>query len=125
MRKLIVGFLAILMIAACESGPEGPGDLAGTVRSTGTALGAVVVEVVGAGIEDFQGAGGTKAFWARQENPNAYRVVIVGDGTSDLTFSVAVRDRGARVPRAQVVSAVDTENRLLPVTGDFRVRISR
>jgi len=125
MRTLIGGILALFLLAGCDSGPDGPGDLSGTVQSSGSPLGAVVIEVVGAGIEGFQGTGDTKVFWARQEDPNIYRVVVVGDGSGDLRFSVSVRDRGARVPRALVASAVDAENGILPVANDLRVRISR
>jgi len=125
MRTLIGGILALFLLAGCDSGPDGPGDLSGTVQSSGSPLGAVVIEVVGAGIEGFQGTGDTKVFWARQEDPNIYRVVVVGDGSGDLRFSVSVRDRGARVPRALVASAVDAENGILPVANDLRVRMSR
>jgi hypothetical protein len=86
----------------------------------------VVFEVVGAGIEGFSGAGGTKVFWARQENPNVYRVIVLGESGGDLKFSVAVQDRGGRMPRATVVSAVDLNNRpLLPITEAYEVKFTR
>jgi hypothetical protein len=125
MKKLIACLLTVSALVACDSGPEGPGDITATVRSSGPTLGAAVVEVVGTGIEGFSGAGGTQVFWAQQESPMAFRVVVVGDGSGDLTFNVTVRDRGARVPRTLIVSAVDTDNVTLPVTDDYRVGFSR
>jgi hypothetical protein len=88
-------------------------------------VGGVVFEVVGAGIETFTGSGGTRVFWARQPDPTIFRVILVGEGGGDLSFTATVQDRSKGLPRATVVSAVDLENRPLPVTNDFKVKFSR
>jgi hypothetical protein len=125
MRRLLVVAALALSVGACDSGPDGPGDLAGQVQSPAPSLGGAVFEVVGSGIEGFSGAGGTRVFWARQDNPVAYRVIVLGDGGGELAFTATVKERGGRLPRSTVVSAVDTENRPLPVTKDFKVKFSR
>ena len=124
MRRL-AGFLilAVLMVG-CDSGPQGPGDFSASVRSPGPSVGGVVLDVVGPSIEGFSGAGGSKVLWARQENTNAYRVIVIGEGGGELMFTISVMDRGDGKPKGTVVSAVDLDNRPLPVTKDYKVRIS-
>ena len=125
MRRFI-GFVVLAVLAVgCDTGPDGPGDLSGSVRSSGLPLGGAVFEVIGGGIQGFSGAGGTKVFWARQEDPVVFRVVVVGGGSGDLTFSVSVQDRGGRFPRATLVSLVDVNNVPLPVTGEYDVTFAR
>lgn len=118
---LILAFLT----AACDTGPDGPGDLSGSIRAPQSSLGGVVFEMVGQGIEDFSGEEGTKVYWARQDDPIVYRVIVIGETGGDLQFRVSVADRGNRLPRALVVSAVDLENRPVPVTSDFEVKLRR
>ncbi|MGD2120092.1 MAG: hypothetical protein PVJ76_00035 [Gemmatimonadota bacterium] len=124
MRRLLVCAILGLLAAGCDSGPEGPGDFTGTLQSGGVAVGGVVLEVVGSGVEDFTGAGGTRVFWASQSDPKVHRVIVIGEGSGDLEFQVAVEDRGRGKPRATVLNAVDLENRPLPVTQDFKVRFT-
>jgi len=126
MRRLFGLMVLASLVIGCDSGPDGPGDLTGSVQSPSPSLGGVVFEVVGAGIEGFSGAGGTWVSWARQEDPIVYRVIVLGESGGDLKFSVAVQDRGGRMPRATVVSAVDLNNRpLLPITEGYEVRFTR
>ncbi len=124
MRHLLVGAAFCLVAMGCDSGPDGPGDFTGTLRSDGVALGAVVLEVVGNGVEGFSSAGGTKVFWAVQSDPKIHRVIVIGEGNGNLSFQVSVQDRGRGKPKATVVNAVDLENRPLPVTRDFKVRFT-
>jgi hypothetical protein len=124
MRRLLALMALGALLAGCDSGPDGPGDLTGTVRSRNSSLGGAVFEVVGKGIEGFAGAGGTKVFWARQENPTTYRVIVVGEGSGELTFTVSVQDRGDRKPRATLISVVDQGNNPLPATKDIEVKFA-
>ncbi len=124
--KRLVGVMALaICLGACDTGPDGPGDLTGSVGAGTQDLGGVVFEVVGAGIEGFSGAGGSRVFWAQQENPVVFRVIVVSENGGDMRFSATVTDRGGRMPRATVVSAVDTENRPVPVTEAMEVRFVR
>lgn len=124
MRRLLSLMALATLLAGCDSGPNGPGDLAGSVRSRSSSLGGAVFEVVGKGIESFSGAGGTKVFWSRQGNPNTYRVIVVGEGGGELTFKVSVQDRGDGKPRATLISLVDQGNNPLPVTKDHEVKFA-
>lgn len=119
--------LAVLVAFAwgCDSGPHGPGDVTATLLAPDVAVGGIVVEMVGSGIEGFSGAGGTRVFFAQQDEPIVYRVIVIGEGSGDLSFKVSVRDRGGRFPRATVVGAVDMENLPLSVTQDYQLRFSR
>ena len=125
-RFVAFGLLLLLgLTSACDSGPEGPGDLTGTLQAPDVQVGAVVLEVVGGGIEGFSSAGGNKVFWAQQDDPARYRVVVVGENPGEISFTVSVRNLGGQNPRATVVNAVDLSNRPLPVTGDYRIRFRR
>ena len=121
MKRLLVVAVLSLWVLACDSGPDGPGDFTGTLQTNGAAVGGIVLEVVGSGIEGFSGAGGTKVFSAVQADPKVHRVIVIGEG-GDLTFQISVQDRDRGKPRATVLNAVDLQNRPLPVTQDFKVR---
>jgi hypothetical protein len=118
--KLAVGVMVGL--AACDSGPSGPGVLTGTVTAP-QQLGAVVLEVTGTGIEGFEPQGGDEAYGAQVSAQNGrYRVVVVGTGV--LHFGLKVDDVKAPHPDVQVVLAVDDQN--APLAGaDVKVALSR
>lgn len=111
---LAVGTL--LALAGCGSEPSGPGVIAGIAGATAPAtLGAVVLEVTGSGITGFEAKGGTTVYGARVSAENGrYRVVVVGTG--DLGFGVELDDVKGPKPVIEVVSAVDADNAVLPVT---------
>ena len=123
-RLILIGALAFLAVG-CDSGPSGPGEITGTIRSPGPALGGAVLEIVSSGVEGFSGAGGTRVFSAIQENPVVHRVIVIGDSGGHLTFSVSVQDQGGRLPRASVVSLVDLNNVPIPVTKSHKVEFTR
>jgi len=127
MRRLFGSLTATaaLLAAGCDSGPDGPGNLVGSVQSPSASLGGVVIEVVGPAIEDFSGEGGTRVFWARQEDPGVFRVIAVAEGGGSLNFTASVQERSGKLPRATVISAVDSQNRPLPVTTEYKVRFRR
>ena len=124
MKRSAVGLVLLLLTGGCDSGPDGPGDITGTLQTPGVSVGAAVLEVVGGGVQGFAGAGGTKVFWAQQVDPKNHRVVVVGSGGSDLQFQVSVEDRSKRAPRVTVVNLVDTGNRSVPVSQDYKVKFS-
>ncbi len=125
MKRTFGLMILVLLAVGCDSGPDGPGDLTGSIRSPAPSVGGVVFEVVGGGIVGFSGAGGTKVFWARQENASVFRVIVIGGTGGELNFTVSVQDRGGRMPRATVVSVVDVNNLPLPVTEDYQVKFSK
>lgn len=125
MRRLAILASFAILAVGCDSGPSGPGELDATLLTPGPVIGAAVLEVVGSGIEGFTGAGATRVFWARQDNPVQYRVVVVSEGGGDLKFSVVMKDLAVRTPRYTVVSMVDLENRPLSVTGEYRLRFNQ
>ena len=124
MRRLVTVLVFLLPAWGCDSGPSGPGDLSGEVRSTGTDLGGAVLQVVGKGIDGFSGVGGSRVFWAPMSVDDSYRVVVFTESPGDLQFRVSVQDLEERAPSATVVSLVDGQNLNLPVTGDYQVRFT-
>ena len=87
-----VVFAALLSMAACDSGPEGPGSLIG--RATGDALGAVVLQVEGVGIQGFAGRGTTQVYWSGDPGRvNTHRVILIDPQGGDLGFEIIVEDR--------------------------------
>lgn len=125
MRRLPLFLTVLVFLTACDSGPDGPGDVTGMVRGSGESLGAAVVEVVGGGIESFSGTGGTKVIWAQQENPIVFRVVVIAGDGGELSFNAKVMDRGGRLPRATVVGAVDDQNQPIQLSAPLTVSFSR
>jgi hypothetical protein len=122
-RRIVHGLLvsAAMALAACETGPSGPGVLPGTLSaSPPQTLGAVVLEVTGSHIEGFEGQAGSRAYGAVVSAENKrYRVVVVGTG--QLGFGVKVDDIGGPKPTIEVVSAVDADNAAMSTSG---VRVS-
>jgi hypothetical protein len=122
MRRIAFFMALFLGTAACDSGPSGPGNLTGWIRSAGPELGGVALEVVGPGIDGFSGTGGTQVFWAPRGTADTYRVVVVGSSPGDLQFNVSVQDVGGSKPVATLIHVVDGDNLPRPATGQFRVR---
>jgi len=125
MKRYVVLGMVALGIGGCDSGPSGPGEITATLRSPAEAVGGIVAQVVGSGIEGFSGAGGSKVFFAQQDDPSVYRVIVITEGGGDLSFTVAVRDLGARMPRSTIVGAVDPNNLPLLVTKEYQLKFKR
>lgn len=126
MRSRIAGgavvLLGALVLAGCESGPKGPGTIAGTVTG-GAGLGAVTLEVVGPGIQGFEGLGETRAYGAVvSQRDQRHRVVLVHPSGGTFQFTIEVADRGAATPSVEVVAAAGTDNRTRSEAG-IEVRI--
>ena len=123
-RFMGLAVLAILVVG-CDTLPSGPGEITGSVQSQNASLGGAVLEIVATGVEGFSGVGGTKVFWAPQEDPVVFRVIVIGEGGGDLKFSISMQDRSDRTPRGSVVLLTDLNNRPVPVTSDYDVRFTR
>ena len=117
--------LVILLVTGCDSDPSGPGELTGEVLTSGAELGGAVLQVVGVGIQGFQGVGGSRVYWAPMTTEDSYRVIVIQEIPGDLRFQVSVEDVGDRSPSAVVLNLVNGENINLSVTNDYRVRFSR
>lgn len=129
-RRLTLPALAAVALAACDLGPNGPGTLGGTVTAP-DALGAVVLELVGASVVGFESRGSTLAFDVTLPDQRhlppyvrKYRVMLVGQTGGDLQFGVHVRDLDHDFPAVVVVDAADASN--APTTaGEVRVHLVR
>lgn len=108
-RRLLVLGIAVLALAACDSGPSGPGALEGT--ATGASLGVALLEVEGAGINGFEGRGSTQVYSAAVPGrTGVYRVIVLDRAGGSLGFAVDVDDRGMEGPVVTVIQAADTDN---------------
>jgi len=125
MRRFVGVISAVLFLAGCDSGPEGPGDLTAYFSQAPGPVGGAVLEVVGKGIVEFSGTGGSRVFWAQQQDASTYRVIVLGEGSSPPSLTASVEDLGNGLPRVTVVSLVSHDNLPIPVTGDYKVRFKR
>ena len=101
-------------LAACDSGPSGPGTLPATVvPAAGQELGAVVLAVTGSNVSGFSPSGSTRLFSARVSQTGTYRVVLVNTAPGTMVFGVDVDDVSAEPPVVSIVQGVDAENRRL------------
>ena len=116
-RARFVAVALAVALSACDSGPSGPASVAGTVVGDSD-LGAVVLDVVWAGVQGFEGRGSTQVYWAAvADTANRHRVILVGPGGGDLTFSVLVDDLYLEGPVVTVVEATSVNNVPRPVAG--------
>lgn len=120
-------FLALslgLSLAACDLGPDGPGEFSGMVAGS-EGVGAVLVEITGVGIEGFEGRGDTQAIGATVSSEQGRHRVVLVSATGDLLrFGIKVRDLSANKPVAEVVSAASMADVPMPTDG-IKVRIAR
>jgi hypothetical protein len=111
-RRLLTALVVVgaTFVAACDSGPKGPGALSATVNGSQT-LGAAVLEVTGDGVEGFEGQGDTQVYSASLGGqPVRHRVVLVSASGGPIHFGIRVTDRGSVVPAATVLTAASTAN---------------
>ena len=113
-----------LALGACDWGPRGSGQLTGIVSSGASPVGAIVLEVTGAGIKGFSEAGQTRVFFAEPET-DLYRVVLVGAEPDQIRFRVDMDDLRSPVPAAIVVEAVDDANAPITDLRGITVEIGR
>lgn len=121
--RATIAWVCLGALAACDFGPSGPGTLVGRVSAG--ALGAVVLEVEGRGIQGFTGRGSTQVYSAAlPERPNVHRVILMDSEGGELGFEVSVDDRGMDGPFISVVQAAGADNSMLP-SGTVTVRMER
>ena len=109
-RTSLVAVLATgLLFSACDSGPKGPGDLTGRLRSGPIPVGAIVLEFTGNGITGFSGSGATQVFSA-ERGAGVFRVVLVTPTPGEMAFRVSVEDLEAPFPTVTAVEAVGGDN---------------
>lgn len=114
-----------LGMASCDSGPEGPGVLTARVTSS-QPLGAVVLELSGAGITGFEARGTTLVFGSVGSGATPkHRVILVSPaGATDIPFGIAFQDRAGNMPSVTAISAASPANASVSAAG-LKVRIER
>jgi len=98
-----------LLTSACDSGPKGPGQLTGRLRSGPIPVGAIVLEFTGTGITGFSGTGVTQVFSA-ENDPGVFKVIMVTPTAGEMTFQISVQDLEAPFPSVVAVEAVGADN---------------
>lgn len=122
--RALLALACAAALFACDTGPDGPGTVSGTVTGASD-LGAVVLDVTWRGIQGFQGEGSTQLYSAPVPGePDRYRVILVDPSGGDLTFGISVDDVYLESPVVVVVEAADTVDRPRP-PGDLRVVLER
>ena len=109
MPRLVVALGLAVAIAACDSGPSGPGALEG--RVSGSAVGVALLEVQGTGINGFEGRGSTQVYSAELSGrPGVHRVIVLDRSGGEMGFAIDVDDRGMEGPVVTVLQAANTSN---------------
>lgn len=123
MGRWVLSAVLAFLSAAC--GEDGPGTLTVTLAAP-DALGAVSLEVVGAGVLGFEGSGATEAYGSVvSAREGRHRVVVVDPtGGDELRFGIRVEDVGAQWPTLRVVSAAGTDD-VERLSADIQVSVSR
>lgn len=123
-RPITLVAMTALALTACDWGPSGPGTIDAVVEAP-QALGAVVLEFVGGGVEGFDPQGGTQVYSALVSAADStYRVILVSPDGSSLRFGVRVIDVRNAQPVVTAVSAVSPANATLTALG-IQLRLER
>lgn len=119
--------LGVLLLVGCDlfGGPGGPGTLTARVSASGAEVGAAVLQVSGAGVTGFSGAGTSQVFSRSTDGSHTYRVVVVNPHPGPLAFRIDVEDLAAPAPVVRVASAADASDELLPPDAGARVTVGR
>ncbi len=122
--RLITVVGVALTLSACDWGPRGQGELRGIVTSGAIPVGALVLEISGAGVQGFSDSGQTRVFFAEPE-PDVYRVVLVTPDPDQIRFRVAMNDVRSPSLAVAVVEAVDDTNAAIIDLSGIVVEIKR
>ena len=114
-RRLRVGMstiVGLLILAGCDDGPRGPGALEAIV--VGEALGGVLLQVDGPGIQRFSAYGDARVYASSDDvRPGRFRVIVISPTSGDLRFSIHVDDLDMEGPSVMVLQATRADNRLV------------
>lgn len=126
MKRAAAVLLSVLFLASCELfGPSGSGTLSARVEATDVAVGGAVVEVRGAGVQGVRALGSTRLFQRPLDEEGAFRLVLVNPAGGPPEFGIEVDDVDGELPSAAVLSAADTDDRVLEPGADVVVRVRR
>jgi hypothetical protein len=115
---------ALTGLSACDTGPDGPGTVSGTVTGA-VDVGAVVLDVIWAGVQGFDGQGSTQVYSAAVAGEqDRYRVILVGPTGGEISFGIRVDDVYLEGPVVTLIDATGTNN-LPRSVGDLRVLLER
>lgn len=125
-RHLVLAAL-LLLVAACDDSPKGPGSYTVSVEwELGTPpAGAAIVFLSGVGLGEITPQGGA-LLWHHSApgDMGGVRVVIVDPGTpSSLRFTVPVAELRDGTPAAALLSLAGQDNELIPVSSSYQVRV--
>ncbi len=118
--------LAVLAAAAAlvACSDAGPGALTATLDGP-QPVGALVVEVRGAGVTGVEGAGDARVFADPSPATKDVRRVVVVSASGAPSFRIQVQDVSAEAPTVTLVSAVDAANQPLASLAGYQVRVAR
>ena len=123
-RRSILTLAAALLVAGCDSGPDGPGTIDAVVESP-QPLGAVVLELEGGGVEGFDPQGRTLVYSAAvSSTTRKFRVILVSPDGSPLRFGIRVDNVREAQPTVTAVSAATPAN-VAVAPGGLQVRLER
>lgn len=124
MRRIALAATFTLLLAACDSTADGPGTIDAIVEAP-QALGAVVLEFTGGGVEGFDGQGDTQVYSALvAQAESRYRVILVSPEGGPLRFGIRVANVREAQPAVTAVTAVSPTNQFVTPTG-LQVRLQR
>lgn len=84
-----------------------------------------MVEVSGAGVRGVRPLGSTRVFQRPLDEEGAFRLVVVNPAGAPAEFGIDVDDVDGELPSASVLSAADTDDRVLEPGADVVVRVRR
>lgn len=125
-KALVVAGMVVALVvggACSDDRPDGPGTLTAVVDAP-TPLGAVVLELRGAGVTGVTDGRDRVVSSRVGAEGERHRVVVVGETAGDLSFEVEVEDVAGTEPTAVVLSAVDGDDVPLLSLGGIDVRMS-
>ncbi len=127
MRRFLKVMLPLLILAGCgdDDVAQGPGAITATVGTTGTPLGAVILDLDGVGFQGVHGLGTTQAYFVGPIGKSTFRVVVVSESGGPMRFVVDVDERSVADFVATAVAASDLDDEPIPSVDGIAIRFSR